>query len=382
MSPGALRGWSWTHKWSSLVCTVFMLLLCVTGLPLIFYDEIDHLAGSRIEAPRMPAGTPMAPLDAVVAAAVAAHPGKVPLYLFAEEDDPGLWLVKLDTRVDTDERQAVFSAVDARTARVLGQPVFNEGFMHVMYRLHVDLYAGEVGRLFLGAMGLLLVVALVSGVVVYAPFMRKLAFGTVRHGRSAQTRWLDQHNLLGIVTLVWALAVGATGIINTWANQILQAWQAGQIATLKQSAQHAAPPAPVALAAGAGPVQRAVDAALAAHPGMKLSQFAFPGTILSTPQHYTALLSGNTPLTARLQDPVLVEPATGRVIDAAPRPGLVTALQVSQPLHFGDYGGLALKLLWALLDLATIVVLWSGLVLWWRKYRRPRAAAQVAGATP
>jgi uncharacterized iron-regulated membrane protein len=28
--------------WSSLVCTVFMLLLCVTGLPLIFHEEIDE----------------------------------------------------------------------------------------------------------------------------------------------------------------------------------------------------------------------------------------------------------------------------------------------------------------------------------------------------
>ena len=43
LSPTALRRWSWTHKWSSLVCTVFMLLLCITGLPLIFHHEIDEL---------------------------------------------------------------------------------------------------------------------------------------------------------------------------------------------------------------------------------------------------------------------------------------------------------------------------------------------------
>ena len=67
-------------------------------------------------------------------------------------------------------------------------------------------------------MGLLLLVAIVSGVVLYAPFMRKLAF---RHGApraaSARPKWLDLHNLLGIVTLVWAFVVGATGVINTWA---------------------------------------------------------------------------------------------------------------------------------------------------------------------
>ena len=62
LSPTALRRWSWTHKWSSLVCTVFMLLLCITGLPLIFHHEIGHLLGTEVEAPAMPANTPRASL--------------------------------------------------------------------------------------------------------------------------------------------------------------------------------------------------------------------------------------------------------------------------------------------------------------------------------
>ncbi len=42
---------------------------------------------------------------------------------------------------------------------------------------------------------------------------------------------------------------------------------------------------------------------------------------------------------------------------------------IPKPLHFGDYGGLPLKLVWTLLTLATICVLWTGLLLWFR--RRP-----------
>ena len=51
---------------------------------------------------------------------------------------------------------------------------------------------------------------------------------------------------------------------------------------------------------------------------------------------------------------------------------------LSRPLHFGGYGGLSLKIVWALLDLATIRVLWSGLVLWWGKRRRPAARGAAA----
>ena len=60
MSPTSLRRWGWIHKWSSLVCTVFMLLLCLTGLPLIYHHEIGHLLGTDVEAPSMPADTPRA----------------------------------------------------------------------------------------------------------------------------------------------------------------------------------------------------------------------------------------------------------------------------------------------------------------------------------
>jgi Domain of unknown function (DUF4880)/PepSY-associated TM region len=60
-------------------------------------------------------------------------------------------------------------------------------------------------------------------------------------------------------------------------------------------------------------------------------------------------------------------PATtvhGRLKQHGEYPWYLRALQVSRPLHFADYGGLPLKILWALLDGVTIIVLSSGLYLW------------------
>jgi len=366
MQAVSLRRWGWVHKWSSLVSTLFILLLCLTGLPLIFSHEIERLTGGEIEAPAMPEGTPRAALDRVAAEAVKTYPGLVPLYLFAEEDAPDVWYVKLDTRVDTDESASTLILSDARTAEVLGAPNFDEGFMSVMYRLHVDLYAGLAGKLFLGFMGLLLMVAIVSGVVLYAPFMRKLRFAEVRRERAPRTRWLDLHNLLGIVTLVWALAVGFTGVINTWAELIFQAWQAEQVAAL-QAGETRVLLAADASEAPAASLQIAVERALAAAPGMAISMIAYPGTLRATPEHVAVILRGDTPLTSRLTQALLVDPASGEVLEAGPRPWYVTALQLSEPLHFGDYAGLPLKILWALLDILTLVVLGSGLYLWLKR---------------
>ena len=60
-------------------------------------------------------------------------------------------------------------------------------------------------------------------------------------------------------------------------------------------------------------------------------------------------------------------------------PWYVKALSLSGPLHFGDYGGLFLKMVWAVLDVITIIVLASGLYLW---VARVRAKRPVAGRGP
>ncbi len=257
---------------------------------------------------------------------------------------------------------------------MLAQPKFDEGFMYVMFKLHVDLFAGLPGKLFLGFMGLLMLVAIVSGVVLYAPFMRKLDFGTVRRERRPRLKWLDLHNLLGIVTLVWAFTVGATGMINTWADLIIKYWQHDQLSTLLAPYQ-GQPPVPPA---ERGSLQAALDSALDAAPGSKLSFVAFPGTAFSSPHHNTVFLRGNTALTSRLLTPVLVDARSGAVTAKPDLPWYLTALLVSQPLHFGDYGGLPMQILWALLDIATIIVLGSGLYLWFKR-GQPQNLAQEAG---
>jgi len=78
-------------------------------------------------------------------------------------------------------------------------------------------------------------------------------------------------------------------------------------------------------------------------------------------------MHGNTPLTERLYRPVLIDVETGEVTARPQLPGYMTTLLLSQPLHFGDYGGMPLKVLWALLDLLTIAVLVSGLYLWFKR---------------
>lgn len=373
MSTRTVRIWAWLHKWSSLVCTVFMLLLCLTGLPLIFHHEIGHLLGAEAEAPQLPAALEQrrASVDEVMASARRLYPDRIVQFMGKSDDDERLWWVTLaPTPEPTLDYKSVM--IDARTAQVVGESKVGEGFMNLMLRLHVDLFAGLPGKLFLGFMGLLLLLALVSGVVLYAPFMRKLEFGTVRRDRSTRVRWLDLHNLIGIVTLVWCFVVGATGMINTWADLLIKYWQVEHVGALLKPYQGQA----LVPEAERLPLQRSLQAAQAAAPGKQLFYVAFPGTSMSSPHHNTFFMRGDTPLTSKLLQPVLVDARTAQVTAAPELPWYLDALLISQPLHFGDYGGQPMKIIWALLDIATLLVLGSGLYLWLKKRGPARSPAR------
>lgn len=363
MSTGALRGWFLVHKWTSIVCTAFLLMLCVTGLPLIFHDEIDGLAehhpayarGGVASAGNDPR---LKTLDEMLAKALAARPGEVPLFMAFDNDRP-LMTVTTGPSPEAPEEKMTVQLWDRSTGEAVGEEE-PKGVMYVLLKLHTDMFLGLPGMLFLGAMGLLFTAAIVSGVVLYAPFMRKLPFGTVRAGRSARVRWLDYHNLLGAVTIAWAAVVGVTGVINTLATPIVQVWQTSELAQMTRAyaGQPALPPAQY------GSLDKAMATARAALPGANPQFIAFPGGAYSSKHHYAVFLQGATPITERLLTPALIDARTGALTDARPMPWYAQALLISQPLHFGDYGGLPLKILWAVLDAFTVVVLGSGLYLW------------------
>ena len=355
-TSGSLRAWMLVHKWTSLVSTAFLLMLCITGLPLIFKEEIQHAIDPPPVLAPPTSGTRVA-ADAIAASALAARPGEAMVALWFQYDGRVI-VAQSATPATPAPRPSTPQAFDWHSGQSLGPPrAESSGFMLVVEKLHTELFAGLPGALFLGVMGLMLVVAVVSGVMLYAPFMRRLDFGTVRQGGSARLKWLDLHNLLGVVTVMWTLVVGVTGIINTF-HDVAAAAVRENFLDLAASYRNA--PRPKHLTS----IDAAIATARAAVPDGTLQSVWFPGTRFSTPQHYAVFQHGTTPLTKRMLYVALIDAETGKLTDVPDMPWYAKALFVSQPLHFGDYGGLPLKIIWALLDIMTIVVLGSGLYLW------------------
>ena len=141
-----------------------------------------------------------------------------------------------------------------------------------------------------------------------------------------------------MITVVWAFVVGGTGVINTWAEPMLDQWRTNELASMVASSAggETAPSRTASL-------DKIVDNATKAAPGMETAFIAFPGTPFSSSHHFAAFMRGDRTLTSRLLKLILFDAATAEAADTRDLPFYLKALFISQPLHFGDYGGMPLK---------------------------------------
>lgn len=201
---------------------------------------------------------------------------------------------------------------------------------------------------------------------MYGPVMRKFVFGLVRRNKSRRTLYADLHKLLGAATLGWTFVVAGTGLVLSVGSLLLQYYSTTELAALGK------PYATEAIVTDLDTIDRAVAQAERGEPGRHWSIVALPGSDLASPRHYTVLLQGGKGIEARVLTMALVDAKDPARSEAHQLPLYLRALLLSEPLHFGNYGGLGLKLIWTLFGLATLVLSASGVWSFWLGRREIR----------
>jgi len=363
----------WLHRWCSLVATLPFLILCLTGTVLIFHEEIDAAIGvvpASVDDVR-----PQMPLQASIDGILAANPGeRVASIGIDPKEHPGLLLlVTVPTQAHRfeDMKLRFIELATARPTEHAFDPTSTlTGFL---LELHAHWFLGVPGELIGALIALLVLVSLLSGVVVYWPYVKKVALGLLRRGRGPRLRQLDLHNLIGVVVLGWALAVSLTGFLLGLGTVATGAWSYTAFAELRGQHDAAAVDAP------RPPVDADAAMAAAQHqlpPDWHIASLIFPDTEFSTRHHYAMLAVGPSGLEERLYRVGLVDAGSGEVVKLTEMPGYMKAIVLSQPLHFGDYGGLSLKILWTLCTWLTLFITANGAWLWWDRRRRRKAGAR------
>ncbi|HJL14940.1 MAG TPA: PepSY-associated TM helix domain-containing protein [Sandaracinaceae bacterium LLY-WYZ-13_1] len=364
------------HRWAGLVLGLAMGFFSLTGLVLLFHHEIDALLGQAPAAASLEVARG-APLADALAAARRARPDRRPLFLSQDaEEHPGLVLVGMVPPGGRTPADAEFVVVELSRARVLDEVPVGETFTQTVLELHAQLLAGPAGSFVVGLLGLALLLTLGTGVIAYGPTMKRLAFGVVRRGKHRRLALVDLHRLVGVVSFGWLLVVTATGVLLSAGGPLLKLFATTELAAL------AAPYAGEAPVDDVSNVDEIVRRAEAAVPGRRWSILVLPGAELSSPRHFSALLEGTEGLEAHLLTFALLDATDPDVVQVRQLPGYLQAVLLSQPLHFGDYGGWPLRLLWALFALMSLALAVTGplafLVGRRRRARRLPSAEAVA----
>ena len=374
MNSKAIKAWYQIHKWASMICFIFALLLCLTGLPLIFSTEEGGASNTGIQQMTVLPGNALpVNLDRITTISSAMYPAQSIRSIRFSEDEAFVYV----QMTSADNPQGLWITFD-NNAKVLedsgelgqrgqqGMP-----FMALMHLLHCNLFAGQSGEFLLGFMCLPLLAALVSGTVLYGPFMKTQAFGVVRTG-SPRRVWQDWHKMLGIVALVWAAVASLTGALMVASTPLENLWQKSAYNQAQVISQNQ-PSSGTSIS-----VQQAVERVKDAMPDQKVFMVQYPLEMLQSPSHYVIWSKGTTSFSSYLSTPVLIEATTGELTEA---PWYLKALSIGRPLHLSNYSTLPLKILWTLLDIITIGMLVSGIYAWWLKHRicPDRPISQIEG---
>ncbi|RJS92474.1 PepSY domain-containing protein, partial [Salinisphaera sp. Q1T1-3] len=349
------------HRWSSLFSGGFALVVCVTGLPLIFATDIDVWR----HAPETATYAQPATLAGMADVARARHPGAQIRY--AGQADSQHWFISARDATGPWHRLMFRHP----SGHLVMDHASGTGLMATLLALHARLLAGPNGQLLLAAVASVLGVALVTGLLVHAPFVPRAGPLAARGRGSARLRWLDRHNLVGMLLVTWMLVLTVTGGLLALAGPIQSHWRATAFAHLLATTDTA--PA----RASRIDLDAVTAAARQRYPQATVDFIALPGSRYATSNGYVVYLAGGPGPLTLARHAVWVDAGTATHTQGLPLGLLMSLLMSIKPLHFGDFGGLALKCVWALLDLTMMVVIATGLWLWLQRVS-PRLSSRRA----
>ncbi|WP_263143562.1 PepSY domain-containing protein [Pseudomonas sp. RIT-PI-AD] len=381
--------WFLVHGWLALPIWVFALLVCLTGTLAVVSQEIVWLATPQIRASAPSDDAQPLSYQRILQALAEQEPTMVVESLRKPEESH----FALSASVTYPDARSAVLYVDPYTGRIQGSaPDFDfRGFTRALHGwwLVPFTHGFSWGWYMVCLLGPLMLASLVTGLVVYKRFWRGFLTPRLRFNQGARIFWGDFHRLAGIWS-IWFIAV--ISITGTWF--LLRAI----LSDLELSVTPIE--APVVNAREAVPTSATGDgvARLDLDQATKLAEQAIPGlevSYIGMPENaYDVLHVGGRDWYPLMYQSASLDPYSGRVMNTylkGDRPLADFIIDSMYPLHYGDFGGLAVKLIWFFFGLLLSLMVLSGLLIWtkrtalatakpFKKARPPREPRAPSGA--
>jgi uncharacterized iron-regulated membrane protein len=253
------------------------------------------------------------------------------------------------------------------TGELLGKRNMNWDVMGIVHSLHIELLGGSLGRTILGVTGLIYLVLLGTGLVLWWPGWAHFRRGiTMRWSTNFRSLNYQSHELTGFYTSVFLLFLVLTGVglcFYGTSRSLLEGMFGGGTKT---------PPVVASATETTLPEENpSVDRFL------RKAQNRFPDSEM-TWVHLP--YSADSPLTVRFRttwelhpdgnSKLYFHPATGEPLEADldhEREWGIRLYRMLYPLHGGLFWGTLMDILMVLLGLVPLVLFTTGVTIWWKR---------------
>ncbi|MFT3991132.1 MAG: PepSY-associated TM helix domain-containing protein [Luteolibacter sp.] len=347
-----------SHSWLGLIAGLGLLVVGITGSALVFKQEIDALVAPELvrlpdpSKPRLSHDAFLAKIQSELPDYRVAGWGKAP--------KPGLSDAVYAIPLGKTEGKLMY--VDSTTG-IPRNPNLeqNKTFTDWLLEIHYSFLGDHAGAFIVGIFGVVLFLLGCSGVYLYRGFWK--TFFRLRWGKSARIFFSDFHKMVGITSTVFNLLLGFTG---AWWNitHIVGHWIEDHPEPVITSTQR--------YWADGVSIDSMVAAARDKLPGYQANWITLPFT-----EKDDVMMFGSIDRQSVLHSPygsiVVCDAKTGDVKSATSIQQAGIGLQILdsfRPLHYGNFGGIPVKILWSIGGLTPAILAITGTLMWWkRKFR-------------
>ena len=376
LSSATLKTFTTLHTWVGLIAGFALFVAFYAGAITVFHHDLphwqspkptDHAIQSLDDAQRL--------LDGVLAR----HPGarKHVGMLFPGEESPESLIYWQDAAGTW-----LYATLDDMSGRT--EPPRAE-LAELVNQLHFSLGLPIAGTWLMGFVSLLYGVALVSGLVIHLPKLAKDLFA-LRPGRNRKQFWQDAHNVVGVLSLPMHLMFAVSGALLCLMFPLLLVLDplvyGGKAMQALPAAFDTAPirtPADRQVAPGTLALWHARSVEIARREGQTSFEPAYLKLANAGDANAVVEVTGTAPRALGSLGSVALDANTGERL-ATQLPGARDAnhatIAATYALHFGEYGGHVVPVLYFAIGLAGAFLFYSGNLLWIESRRRRRQVAQ------
>jgi uncharacterized iron-regulated membrane protein len=337
------------HHWCGLIAGIFLLAISLSGSLLVFHDEID--AAFYQDELLLPEPVDELSIDRSLEKIRSNHPGwEIRIPGLPESKDEAL---KYELRQGT---QRKWLMAHPSSGEILHKDdTADKRLVNVLLTLHYSIFAGTTGKVFVFLCGLAFLVLLVTGVILYRKsFFKVISF---RQGISIKSRksfFSSLHRILGVWGLFFNILIGITGL-----------WMAYVVINSALKTSDALPDTPPTVLS----IDRVLEQVKARQPGFEVHYLRFP----ATPEERLSIsgrMQTDPAYYGRYYSRLQVNYRTGEIEQMAllrDKPLLDRFTTILQPLHFGNYAGLLVKIIYSLGGVLPGILSVSGFLIWMTK---------------